>query len=154
VRSQGGERKVFFASLTFHQDTIDEVVKLVAVTVVGDINTVVTGATNGHVTKAMPENGRSERKPAFRTHKGTCVEDTLFPGTNGLDLLFHSTGSAQVSSKLAVRRVFSSRVAAVAFELHLNDDVVHQTTAGDTCLLMAGVTVTAKDVAASTLQGP
>jgi hypothetical protein len=77
-----------------------------------------------------------------------------FPGTNRLELLFHSTGSAQVSSKLAVRRVFSSTVAAVAFELHLNDDVVHQTTAGDTCLLMAGVRVTAKDVAASTLQGP
>jgi hypothetical protein len=73
-----------------------------------------------------------------------------FPGTNRLELLFHSTGSAQVSSKLVVRRVFPSRVAAVAFELHLNDDVVHQTTAGDTCLLMAGVTVTAKDVAAST----
>jgi hypothetical protein len=39
-------------------------------------------------------------------------------------------------------------------ELHLNDDVIHQTTARDTCLLIAGDTVTAKDVAASTLQGP
>ena len=57
MRSQVAERKVFFASLTFHQDTTDEVVKLVAVTVVGDITTVVTGATNGHVTKEMLQQG-------------------------------------------------------------------------------------------------
>ena len=53
MRSQVAERKVFFASLTFHQDTTDEVVKLVAVTVVGDITTMVADATNVHVFKEM-----------------------------------------------------------------------------------------------------
>jgi len=59
-----------------------------------------------------------------------------------------------VFKKLAVGDVFAPRVAEDAFELHLSDGAVQQTAVGDTCLLMAGVTVTAKDVAASTLQGP
>jgi hypothetical protein len=35
----------------------------VAVTVVGDITTVVTGATNGHVTKEMLQQGWDSMKP-------------------------------------------------------------------------------------------
>jgi hypothetical protein len=53
VRSQGREWKVFFASLTFHQDTFDQVVELVEVTVVGNITTMVADATNVHVFKEM-----------------------------------------------------------------------------------------------------
>jgi len=44
VGSQGREWKVFFASLTFYRDTFDQVVELVAVTVVGDITTMVADA--------------------------------------------------------------------------------------------------------------
>jgi hypothetical protein len=68
VRSQGVEWKVFFASHAFHRDTLDEVVELTAVNVVSDITTV-AGTANGNAKREMPENGRSERKLAFRADK-------------------------------------------------------------------------------------
>jgi len=63
---------------------------------------------------------RSERKAAFRTQKGTCGEDVLSPGKDGLEM--GGSSVAQVHQKLAVGDV--SRVAEVAFEPHLMDDSV------------------------------
>lgn len=74
-----------------------------AVTVVGDITTVIAGATNEHVTREMPENGRSERKAAFRTQKGTCVDDALSAVRNGVKLVMDKhVDVAQVSLDLLV----------------------------------------------------
>ena len=59
---------------------------------------------------------------------------------------------AHVSHKPAVGDI--SRVAEVAFELHLSHDPVQQKAAGDTCLFVLAGAVTTKDVAASALQVP
>lgn len=120
VRSKGGEWKVLFASLAFHRDALDEVFELTVVTVAGDITIMAAGSTNRSSPRETPENGRSERKAAFRTHKGTCGEDALSPGKDGLEM--GGSSVAQVHQKLAVGDV--SRVAEVAFEPHLMDDSV------------------------------
>ena len=57
VRSQGGEWKVFFASLAFHPGTVDEVVELTAGKVVGDITTG-AGAANRTVSRDMLQQGK------------------------------------------------------------------------------------------------
>jgi hypothetical protein len=150
VQSQGGEWKVFFASHTFRCDTLDEVVKLPAVKVVVDITTV-AGATNRTVTREMLVNGRSERKFAFRTAKEIGVEGALPRTKDGLDLPIPKLGIggvvAQVCKKTGVGDI--SRVAEVAFDLHLSHDPVHQKAAGDTCIFVAAGAFTTKDVAAS-----
>jgi len=120
------------------------------VTVVGDITTMVADATNVHVFKEMPENGRSERKPAFRTHKGTCVDDAISIVTNGEKLVMDKdVDVAQASLDLVEGNVF--RVAAIAFELHLTDDLVQRRAVGDTCLFVAADAGTTEDVDASAL---
>lgn len=154
VQSQGGEWKVLFASHAFHRDTLDDVFKLPVVNVVPDIttqHTTVAGATNRTPTRDMHENGKLERKVAFRTDKEIRVEGALPQLKYGLELPIHNLtmegGIAQVSHELAVGDV--SRVAEVAFDLHLSRDFVQQMTAGDTFLFVAAGAVTTKDVAAS-----
>jgi len=150
VRSQDGEWKVFFTSHTFHCDTLDEVVEFPVVKVIVDITTV-AGATNRTVTREMPENGRSERKAAFRTGKEIRGEGALPQSKDGLDLPTHNLARegvvAHVSQKPEVGDI--SRIAEVAFELHLSHDPVQQMAAGDTCLLVLAGALTTKDVTAS-----
>ena len=59
---------------------------------------------------------------------------------------------AQASLDLVEGDVF--RVAAIAFELHLTDDLVQRRAVGDTCLFVAADAGTTEDVDASALQGP
>jgi hypothetical protein len=100
----------------------------------------------------MPENGRSERKPAFRTHKGPCVDDALSIVTNGEKLVMDKdVDVAHVSLDLVVGDVF--RDAAIAFKLHLTDDLVQRRAVGDTCLFVVADAGTTEDVDASALQG-
>jgi hypothetical protein len=44
------------------------------------------------------------------------------------------------------------KVAAIAFELHLTDDLVQRRAVGDTCLFVAANAGTTEDVDASALQ--
>ena len=59
---------------------------------------------------------------------------------------------AQVSLDLVEGDVF--RVAAIAFKLHLTDDLVQRRAVGYTCLFVAADTGTTEDVDTSALQGP
>lgn len=57
-------------------------------------------------------------------------------------------------NKTGVGDISRSRVAEVAFELHLSHDPVHKKAAGDTCIFVAAGAFTTKEVAASALQVP
>lgn len=122
VRSEGGEWKASFASLASHCDALNEAFELTAVTVAGNITITAAGATNRSFRESTRENGKSERKAAFRTHKDPCSEGALSPVKDGLEM--DGSSIAQVYQKLAVGDV--SRVAEVAFEPHLMDDSVQQ----------------------------
>jgi hypothetical protein len=58
---------------------------------------------------------------------------------------------AHVSLDLVVGDVF--RDAAIAFKLHLTDDLVQRRAVGDTCLFVVADAGTTEDVDASALQG-
>jgi hypothetical protein len=112
-----------FAGNAFDLYTLEEVLKLSTVTVGADISTV-AGATNEIVTRTREENGRPDRNLAFRTPKDTCLQHALPPGRRSG--IFGRGALTAVFHKLAVRNVF----VAVAFELHLSDDVVQQIAGG------------------------
>lgn len=123
VRPQCGEWKVLFAGNAFDRYTLEEVLDLNTVTVGADISTV-AGATNEPVMKPKQENRRLDKTLAFGALKETCLQGALPPTGRTSEVLERAL--LPVVQEFATRKVF----LAVAFELHVSDNVVQQIVGG------------------------